>query len=243
MSLPRHLFVALAALALQLTAVPVFADEHAALRETLRQRLPDGARIGEIRPSPQPGLLEVVVNDRDLIYVDARGDLGFVGRIVDLRTRTNLTQNRLLELRKVDFGKLPLDKAIVKVKGNGSRKVAVFSDPDCPFCQQLEPELDKLENVTIYTFLYPLTSLHPDAMRKAALVWCSPDRVKAWDDLMLRGILPQGRTDCATPMLDIIQLAQQLGISGTPGLIFPNGQIVPGSLTREQLDERLGAAS
>lgn len=233
----------LAAASLFVIAAPSAADEYAALRETLRQRLPDGARIGQIRPSPQAGLLEVVVNERELIYVDSRGDLGFVGRIVDLRTRTNLTQNRLLELRKVEFSKLPLDKAIVKVKGNGARKVAVFSDPDCPYCRQLEPELDKLDNVTIYTFLYPLTSLHPDAMRKAALVWCSPDRVKAWDDLMLRGVVPAGRTDCATPMLDIIQLAQQLGINGTPGLVFSNGDIIPGTLTRDQIDQRLQPAS
>ena len=220
-----------------------FADEYAALRAVLKERLPPDARVGAIRPSPQPGLLEIVVNERELIYTDAKGDLAVFGRIVDLRTRTNLTQNRLLELRKVDFGQLPLDKAIVKVKGNGARKVAVFSDPDCPFCKQLEPELDKLDNVTIYTFLYPLPSIHPDAVRKATMIWCSPDRVKAWDDLMLRNKEPQGNLDCANPILSIAQLAQSLGINGTPGMVFSDGRIVPGALKQEQIEAYLDSKS
>jgi thiol:disulfide interchange protein DsbC len=142
-----------------------------------------------------------------------------------------------------DFSKLPLDKAMVKVKGDGSRKIAIFSDPDCPFCKRLEPELEKLDNVTIYTFLYPLTALHPDAMRKATMVWCSPDRQRAWDDLMLRGKLPEGSLSCATPILEINELARSLGINGTPGIVFESGKLIPGAISSDQIEAQFKSAA
>lgn len=235
----RRLFRALTMLSL--VAMPVHADEIGDLRTTLQAAMPD-VRIGEIRKTPW-GMYEVVANGINVFYTDAKGEVGLFGRAMELKTRTDLSQKRMAELRRIDFAQLPVDKAIVRVNGKGTRKLAVFADPDCPFCRQLEPDLVKLDDVTIYTFLLPLPSIHPDAMRKSTLIWCAPDRGKAWDDWMLRGTLPEkGSLGCATPLLEIAELAKRLNIEGTPGIVFADGELVPGTLRREEIEARLGAA-
>lgn len=237
---PSRAFSA-AALSLAAFAAPLHAEETAALRETLQAAMPD-VRIGEIRRTSW-GMYEVVANGISVFYTDAKGEVGFFGRAIALKTKTDLSQQRATELRRVDFSQLPLDKAIVRVKGKGTRKLALFADPDCPFCRQMEPDLARLDDVTIYTFLLPLPSLHPDAMRKATLIWCAPDRSQAWDDWMLRGKLPEnGNLGCATPILEVAELAKRLNIEGTPGLVFSDGQLVPGALPREEMEARLTAA-
>lgn len=223
-------------------AVNVYADD-ARLRATLEERMPD-VKIGQIKPGPMPGLFEVVVNNLNVVYTDKKGELVFIGNVVDLKTKESLTKKRAEELAFVDFSQIPLAQAIVKVKGDGVRKLVVFSDPDCPYCRQLEKELAFLDNVTIYVMLYPLEDLHPDARRKSEAVWCSSDRAKAWDDLMLHGKEPVAAKDeCKTPLDEIHKVAQRLSITGTPGLVFANGKLVPGALKTEQIEELLKAAT
>lgn len=233
----------LAALALATsTAVPVAYADEAALRATLETRL-TGAKIGAITRLPFGELYEVVVNGINILYVDGKGEFAIQGNLIDLKTRQSLTKKRSEELAFVDFRAIPLDKAIVKVKGDGTRKLVVFSDPDCPYCKQLEKELALLDNVTIYTMLYPLTELHPDARRKAELVWCAADPVKAWDNLMLFGREPEPNgSTCATPIDDIATLAGRLYINGTPGMVFENGRLVPGVLQATDIEDQLRLA-
>lgn len=223
-------------------ATNVIADNER-LRSTLEERMP-GYKIGQINPGPMPGLFEVVVNGINVMYTDKKGELAFFGNMVNLKTQENLTKKRSEELAFVDFAQIPLTQAIVKVKGDGSRKLVVFSDPDCPYCKQLEKELAFLDNVTIYTMLYPLEELHPGARKKSAAVWCASDRAKAWDDLMLYGKeLAVAADECKTPLDEISKLAQRLSITGTPGLVFQNGKLVPGALKTEQIEELLKAAT
>ena len=179
-------------MAVCLAATNAHADD-ARLRSTLEERMP-GVKIGQINPGPMPGLFEVVVNGINVIYTDKKGELAFIGNVVNLKTKESLTKKRSEELAFVDFSQIPLTQAIVKVKGDGSRKLVVFSDPDCPYCKQLEKELAFLDNVTIYVMLYPLEELHPDARKKSEAVWCSSDRAKAWDNLMLYGKEPAAAT-------------------------------------------------
>jgi thiol:disulfide interchange protein DsbC len=232
----------LMAACLAVTATNIYAD-NARLRSTLEERMP-GVKIGQINPGPMPGLFEVVVNGLNVIYTDKKGELAFIGNVVDLKTRESLTKKRAEGLAFVDFSQIPLTQAIVKVKGDGSRKLVVFSDPDCPYCKQLEKELAFLDNVTVYVMLYPLEELHPGARKKAEAVWCSSDRAKAWDDLMLYGKeLSAAAEGCKTPLDEINKLAQRLSITGTPGLIFENGKLVPGALKTEQIETLLTAAT
>jgi thiol:disulfide interchange protein DsbC len=228
---------------LALLSLSASADEKE-VRDAVTAAL-QGAKIGPITKLPYGDLYEVIINGVNVLYTDSKGQVGLFGNLVELKTRKNLTELRRDELMVVDFSKLPLDKAIVKVKGNGSRKLAIFTDPDCPYCKQLEKELANVTDVTVYIFLLPLTQLHPDASRKATAIWCSTDRVKAWDDLMQSGKEPgDGKaTECATPIADIAKLAQQLNISGTPGLVFSNGKLVPGAVPAEQIETLLAAAA
>lgn len=214
------------------------AADPAVIGKSITEKMPN-TEVRSVTQSSIAGLWEVVVNGSNVFYTDAKGETGFFGKLVDLRTRTDLTQARTQELLVLDFSSLPVDKAIVKTKGNGARKLAVFSDPDCPYCKQLEKELEGITDVTVYTYLLPLTSIHPDAMRKAEIIWCSPDREKAYREWMVNGTAPTGGRDCPTPIADIVALAKSRWIQGTPGMVFASGKLVPGALQRHQIEALL----
>lgn len=233
--------LALAGSLLLATAAALGGEVEDRLRATLAERLPN-LTVVSITKLPQLDLYEVVGKGNRIFYTDAKGEFGLMGNLIDLKTRANLTQARQDELNVVDFDRLPLDKAIVRVKGDGSRKIAIFTDPDCPYCKRLERELAKVSNVTVYVFLLPLPQLHPDAPRKARAVWCSQDPAQAWDALMLEGKEPaEAATECRDPIADVASVAGEIGIRGTPGLVFANGKLVPGAISAEQIEEHLSA--
>ena len=209
------------------------------IRKSFAENLPK-AKIESITKIPYGNLYQVVVNGANIIYTDEKGEVGFVGNMVDLKSKANLTQQEKDKLSVVDFSKLPLDDAIVRVKGNGKRKLAVFADPQCPFCQGLEKELQSVNDVTIYTFLMPLEELHPGSIRKSELVWCAKDRAKAWDDMLLHQQEPKdSNTDCATPIKQIAAFASDNWITGTPGLVFPSGKLLLGNQPHELIEKLL----
>jgi thiol:disulfide interchange protein DsbC len=212
------------------------------IRKNIEARFP-GAKVDSINKTPVSGIYEVVVDGDQVIYADSKADYVVVGEMLETQNKRNLTRERLDKLQEVKFDTLPLDQAIKVVKGDGSRKIAVFSDPDCPYCRKLEPELAKLNNVTIYTFLYPLP-FHKDAARKSKVVWCSADKVKAWDDLMLRNKLDDKVAgDCPNPIEANLVLGQKLHVQGTPAIIFTNGKRAPGYIPADRLEQLLAAAA
>ncbi|NOT16434.1 MAG: DsbC family protein, partial [Methylotenera sp.] len=149
----------------------------------------------------------------------------------------------LEELTKIDFNSLPLNQAIKVVKGDGSRKLVVFSDVDFPFCKRLERnEITQLDNVTVYTFLYPIEQLHPDAANKSKLIWCAKDRVKAWDDWIMRDILPKSSGTCDVPLEKVGELAKKIGVSSTPTLFFADGRRMLGAQPYKEIERALMAA-
>ncbi|MBW8372217.1 MAG: DsbC family protein [Thiobacillus sp.] len=212
------------------------ADEDA-IRQVLRERYPQ-ISIHSISPAPIPGLFEVYANGQ-IVYTDKQGDYLLAGPLKETRTKVNLTQQRLEALQTINFSSLPLDKAILVQRGNGERKIAVFSDPDCPYCKALEKELAMLDNVLIYTFLYPLEDLHPGATVKANAIWCAPDRGAAWSAYMLHGKLDASIKQCATPVQDLIKLGAQLGVQGTPAMIFSDGKRIEGAIPVAEIEKQL----
>ena len=208
--------------------------EAIALKKLLEQRFP-GAPITNVSKTAYSGLYEALLEDR-LIYTDAKASYVLIGNLYDANSKRNLTEERQRKLNRVAFDQLPLDLAFKRVKGNGSRKLAIFSDADCPFCARFENDLKSIDNVTIYTFLFPIDQLHPDAARKSRLIWCAPDRVKAWDAFFDNGALPDNKGDCKDPILATAALAQKLKVTATPTLIFADGSVVPGALPAPQLE-------
>ena len=207
------------------------------LRAKIESQYPE-ISVSSIKKTEFNDLYEVLIGDQ-IIYTDEAFSFLVVGKIIDPKTKVDLTEARVDELTKIDFKKLPFHNSIKIVKGNGKRKLAVFSDVDCPFCKKLEKEtLSKLENVTIYTFLYPL-DIHPDAKPKSINVWCAKDKVRAWNELMLDNKMPDNGNECSNPIMDTIVLGKTLGISATPTIILSDGKKIPGAVDIDYLKEEL----
>ena len=206
----------------------------AVVKKLLEEKFP-GATVTSVSKSPYFGLYEAQFDDR-IVYTDAKVTYVMVGSIFDANTKQNLTDARQRQLNRVAWDSLPLDLAFKRVKGNGTRKFAMFSDADCPFCKRIENDIKRLDDVTIYTFLFPIDQLHPDAARKSAMIWCAADRAKAWDAFFEAGTLPDNKGDCATPIKDTALLGNRLRVSATPTLVFADGSMVPGALPLAQLE-------
>lgn len=214
------------------------ADEMA-VKKAVQKRFPD-ISLDSLTKTQYDGLYEAVMGGNQVFYTDKNASYILIGSLIDAKTQRNLTEARIRELMQVKFETLPLEAAIKQVKGNGSRKLAVFSDPDCPYCKKLDTELGKVTDVTIYTFFYPIASLHPQAVDKVKAVWCAADRVKAWEDLVQKGIVPQTGAKCdTTPLTKVAELGAKLKVNGTPTIIFADGFRVPGMVPAAQLEKLL----
>lgn len=229
---------AAALLASALLMAGALADE-AVIRKNIAQRLPDFPKIDEVSRTPVPGLWEVRVGV-ELLYTDAEGTyLIEGGSIIDTRSRSNLTQQRIAKLTAIRFEDLPLKDAMVIRQGNGSRKLAVFADPNCGYCKRLERDLAALKDVTIYNFIYPV--LGPDSDAKSRAIWCSKDPMTSWRRWMLDGAVPpRAMGECDTGAIERnVAFGRKHRINGTPALVFEDGVRVPGAMPAAELDKRL----
>ncbi|WP_119153763.1 DsbC family protein [Caldimonas tepidiphila] len=230
----------LAAALLACAVLPALAQE-AVLRKNLAERMPNLPKIDEVRKTPIEGLYEVRFGT-DVLYSDAEGNHLIQGQVLDTRTQRNLTEERINKLTAIDFASLPLKDAIVWKNGKGTRKIAVFADPNCGYCKRFERDLQAVKDVTVYTFLYPILS--PDSTTKSRDIWCAKDRTKAWQDWMLEGKLPpEAAAKCETPLERNTALGRKHRVTGTPAIVFQDGTRVPGALNTEQIEQQLAAAA
>lgn len=191
------------------------------VRKHVQKTLP-GTTIGEIRKSPaMKGIYEIQMG-KTIAYTNKEGRLFIVGHMYDPAHSRDLTAARLADLNRVQWKDLPLKDAIVSGPKDGL-KLAIFTDPECPFCRRLETMLKGMKGLRIYTFLFPLESIHPQALAMSQSIWCAKDQQKAMLSIMLDGkTLPAGTCD-TTVINRNIQLGRRLGINGTPGLISRAG--------------------
>jgi thiol:disulfide interchange protein DsbC len=221
-------------------ALPVLADE-AAIRKNLAQRLPEFPKIDEVSKTALPGIWELRIGS-EVLYTDEEGNHLIQGELIDTKTKNNLTQQRINKLTAIKFDELPLKDAMIIKQGNGSRKLAVFADPNCGYCKRLERDLVALKDVTIYNFVYPV--LGPDSNEKSRAIWCSKDAMKTWRDWMIDGVTPpraMGKCDDAA-IQRTIDYGKKYRINGTPAIVFENGDRVPGALPAAELAKRLDEA-
>lgn len=205
--------------------------------ERFAERYPK-TKVNEFSLTPVPGIFEAAVG-KEVIYFDKTARFLFSGRLLDMEKGQDLTDQRLKDIRRIDIKKLPLEKAVKEVKGNGSRTLIVFTDVDCPYSRKLAKTLEQVTDVTVYTFLFPLVSIHPEAKAKSDAVWCAADSVKELAKA-LRGEPIKSVVNnpiCTSPVESTLKLAAELGIGGTPTLINGAGDRTAGALPLEKLEE------
>jgi len=221
---------------LLLAALPAAANE-AVIRKALEGKL-DGGRIEGVQPGPMAGLWEVRYRGEDgtrILYTDAAGKLVIQGRIFDLASDRDLTEERLRKLNAIKFESLPLDLAVKIQRGNGKRVMAMFSDPYCPACRQFERTLAQIDDLTLYVFMYPV--IRPENASHSRSVWCSPDRAKAWLELAAAAQpkVPAASPSCANPVDKLLAAGRTLRVNATPTLILASGERISGGLAAEDL--------
>ncbi len=223
---------------LALLAGAVWADE-AVIRKNIAERIPQLKQIDEVTKTALPGLYEIRVNGTEIFYVDSEANFLLQGNLIDTKQKRNLTEERIEKLTMIAFDALPVKDAFTIVRGNGKRKLAVFEDPNCGYCKRFEKDLQKVDNVTITMFLYPILSA--DSTEKSKGVWCAKDRAKAWQDYMVRDqVVPAAAASCDTGAITRnLELGKKYKITGTPTLVFADGSRVPGAISSAQVEKYL----
>ncbi|GAB1386962.1 DsbC family protein [Melaminivora sp.] len=233
-------FRSLLALAALAVAGSTALAQDAAIRKTLAERIPQLSQIDEVRPTPMKGLYEVRVGT-DVFYTDASGNYLIQGELIDTQARRNLTEDRINKLTSIDFKALPLQDAITIVHGKGERKLAVFEDPNCGYCKRFEKDMQNVDNVTVYLFLYPILS--PDSAEKSRNIWCAKDQAGAWGDFMLRDKAPTSASCDTAALQRNLAFGRKYKITGTPTVIFADGTRVPGAIGAQDVEKRLASAA
>jgi thiol:disulfide interchange protein DsbC len=212
-------------------------SQEAVIRKNLAERLPQLPAIDEVNKSPIAGLYEIRVNGSEIYYTDEQGNYLVQGNLIDTRQKRNLTEDRIDKLTAINFDALPFKDAFTIVRGNGKRKLAVFEDPNCGYCKRFEKDLQKVNNVTIYMFLYPILS--EDSTMKSKAIWCAKDKGKTWQDWMVRDVAPTATTCDTTAITRNVEFGHKFKIQGTPTLVFMDGSRVPGAIGADQVEKRL----
>ncbi len=211
------------------------------LKQKLSQRMPQLPPIEGARTTAMAGLIELRAGGH-IFYADANGDFLIDGQLIDARSQRNLTEERMDEINQVDFASLPLRDALVWKSGNGKRRMVVFADPNCGYCKRLERDLQKLKDVTVYTFMIGI--LGDDSKAKVDQIWCAKDRTQTWLSWMIDGEAPpRALGQCGSPLQRNMALSQKLRVNGTPAIIFEDGSRLPGAASLQTLEQRLAKAS
>jgi len=208
------------------------------VKTEIQKKLGTNVKVRSVAASPVSGLYEVLVGN-EIFYTDTSGKYLIQGEIIELASGKNLTELRQADLNRIKWVDLTQANAIKIVRGNGSRQLAVFSDPNCGYCKRLEKSLQQLDNVTIYTYLIPILS--PDSAQKSKQIWCSSDPYKSYTDWMINGISPSGKSDCNTPLDKNMAFAKTYGITGTPTLFFTDGSRFPGAVQITDIEKKFSS--
>lgn len=229
-------FALIGLLSFCLGAVQAQSDQQ--IRSDLQKKVGSNTKIKSVSPSPIPGIYEVLVGN-EIFYTDANSKYLIQGEIIEIATGKNITEQKQADLNRIKWSELNTSNALKVVRGNGSRQLAVFSDPNCGYCKRLDKSLQQLDNVTIYTYLIPILS--PDSAQKSKKIWCSADPQKTYIDWMINGIAPSGKSDCTTPLDKNMAFAKTYGITGTPTLFFTDGSRFPGAVQIADIEKKFSS--
>lgn len=230
--------------AIETSPTPQASNPIEIIKSNLKTNLPD-LKVEQVNPTAIPNLYEVV-SGRKIFYVDSTGRYAILGNMVDLTNKQSITEARVKQLSVVDFRSLPLNIALKQTIGTGERKIAIFTDPDCPFCKRLETDtIPKLKNVTIYYFLFPLTSIHANAAIDSKKILCSENPDRAYLQWMTDSKALGNKTECANAK--VLTQMQEVGkkviqVEATPTIVLENGNIVAGLVPADYLGKLINDA-
>ena len=216
----------------------VNAQSEQQIRSDLQKKIGSNTKIKSVSLSPIPGIYEVLVGN-EVFYTDANSKYLIQGEIIEIATGKNITEQKQADLNRIKWSELNPANALKVVRGNGSRQLAVFSDPNCGYCKRLDKSLQQLDNVTIYTYLIPILS--PDSAQKSKQIWCSTDPQKMYIDWMINGVTPSGKSDCTTPLDKNMTFAKTYGITGTPTIFFTDGSRFPGAVQIIDIEKKFSS--
>ena len=240
----RSVLAAMMGIGILCSATMAWAEDLEAIKKAISQKwtqnMPALPPVQEVRATGISGLYEVRLGESEIVYSDAKGDYILQGNLLDLQNRRDLTQERIDQLTAVDFKALPFKDAIVIKRGDGSRQLAVFEDPNCGYCHKFEQQLATVDNVTVYVFLYPILS--PDSHAKSRNIWCAANPAQAWQDWMLRQKAPSNAACDTAPLVRNVAFGEKYRITGTPTLIFADGSRIPGAVDPATIEQRLAVA-
>lgn len=211
------------------------------IKQILESRLRPGTKVDGVVKTPYWGLYEARIGT-ELIYTDPKVEFLFAGSVLDAKTMDNLTEERVNQLSAIKWDELPLANALKLVNGTGKRQIAYFADPNCGYCKRFEQQaLAQLKDTTIHIFIYPILS--PDSTVKAKSVWCSKDKLKTWNDWMIKGQPPTASGNCDNPIDANRALGERMNVRATPTVFLMNGQKVPGAIPLAQLEKLVAEGS
>ena len=222
---------------LALTVFAVSAIAQDAIKKELEKKFPD-VKAERITKTTYGNLFEVYAGG-EIFYTDEKVTFLLLGTLVDAQTRVNVSEARLQKLNVINFNELPFENAIKLVRGNGSRRIAIFEDPNCGYCKRFEQDINATDNITAYIFPYPI--LAQDSIDKSKAIWCSTDRLKAWQDQMLREKAPTAKGTCDTPIDKVLALGRKMNVTGTPTTFFEDGERISGALPKDKIEAKLVA--
>lgn len=223
----------------------VAADDELTMAEakTVLEKLAPNVEIIAVERAAVKGWWQVAAKaggQKTVLYVDDSRQFVFVGNLLNITTRENLTKIKFDEINKVDVSTVPLKGSVILGDKKADHKIFVFTDPDCPYCAKIHPELKKVveqrKDIAFYLKLYPLP-MHPKAYDKSKTIVCEKNNdnaLKLLEEAYAKKEIPA--PSCETTIVDDNKkLASQLGITGTPTIILQDGRLVSGALQADNL--------
>lgn len=222
-----------ALLVLSLLVVSAVQADNNELRKKIEKSLPD-VKVTSLKAVDDTGFYEAVINGQ-ILYFSEDGRYVIQGDMVSLDTRTNLTEQRRVSLRKDALAKLDEKDMIIFGPKQAKYTITVFTDIDCGYCRKMHAEMEKYNELGIRVryLSFPRGGIDSKSYDDAVNVWCAADRQKAMTKAKQGQEIPA--KTCTNPVKAEFELGQQLGVQGTPSIFLESGQNLPGYLPPEKL--------
>jgi thiol:disulfide interchange protein DsbC len=233
----RHYVFGILVLLLAISAPAAAEDDFGAVEERIRALAP-GAKDIAISETPIAGVLMVQIQG-DIVYATSDGKYLIQGRVIDMDTREDLTEGAKSDIRKELMGDIDPAQQIVFAPNEPDYELTVFTDIDCGYCRKLHeqvPEYNK-EGISIRYMAFPRAGVGSRSFEKAVSVWCADDQQGAMTSAKAGQEMDPAQ--CDNPVADQYRLGIALGVTGTPALLTPEGQLIPGYVPPAQLRQRL----